>query len=191
MESWKLQLNLLRIGSKRFQIILMLVIFISNWTRSTICVFLQHPLKKRTTTFLVSLQRARTWKKTTKCKEYKYYSEIEMLLIHKRIVSLLKGERGIGGGNAFISTIHEKAIFSSKDWLVWFTPIQTFSITKNPFYLIYNYQDSSSCNQGGRTWQPFVGGKKGHENFRQVRIYNFRDKCVVFARNRKFANLTQ
>ena len=102
MESWKLQLNLLRIGSKRFQIILMLVIFISNWTRSTICVFLQHPLKKRTTTFLVSLQRARTWKKTTKCKEYKYYSEIEMLLIHKRIVSLLKGERGIGGGNAFI-----------------------------------------------------------------------------------------
>ena len=69
-----------------------------------------------------------------------------MLLIHKRAVSLLKGERGEGGGNAFISTIHKKAIFSSKDWLVWFTPIQTFSITKNPFYLIYNYQDSSSCN---------------------------------------------
>ena len=46
-------------------------------------------------------------------------------------------------------------------------------------------------NQGGRTWQPFVGGKNGHENFRQARIYNFRDKCVVFARNRKFANLTQ
>ena len=45
--------------------------------------------------------------------------------------------------------------------------------------------------QGGRTWQPFVGGKNGHENFRQARIYNFRDKCVVFARNRKFANLTQ
>ena len=39
--------------------------------------------------------------------------------------------------------------------------------------------------QGGRTWQPFVGGKNGHENFRQVRIYNFCDKCVVFA------NLTQ
>ena len=45
--------------------------------------------------------------------------------------------------------------------------------------------------QGGRTWQPFVGDKNGHENFRQARIYNFRDKCVVFARNRKFANLTQ
>ena len=45
--------------------------------------------------------------------------------------------------------------------------------------------------QGGRTWQPFVGGKNGHENFRQARIYNFRDKCVAFARNRKFANLTQ
>ena len=47
------------------------------------------------------------------------------------------------------------------------------------------------CNQGGRTWQPFVGGKNGHENFRQTRIYNFCDKCVVFVRNRKFANLTQ
>ena len=45
--------------------------------------------------------------------------------------------------------------------------------------------------QGGRTWQPFVGGKNGHENIRQTHIYNFRDKCVVFARNRKFANLTQ
>ena len=44
--------------------------------------------------------------------------------------------------------------------------------------------------QGGRTWQPFVGGKNGHENFGQARIYNFRDKCVVFVRNRKFANLT-
>ena len=45
--------------------------------------------------------------------------------------------------------------------------------------------------QGGRTWQPFVGGKSGHENFRQAGIHNFRDKCIVFARNRKFANLTQ
>ena len=44
---------------------------------------------------------------------------------------------------------------------------------------------------GGRTWQPFVGGKNGHENFRQARIYNVRDKCVVFTRNCKFANLTQ
>ena len=45
--------------------------------------------------------------------------------------------------------------------------------------------------QGGRTWQPFVGGKNGNENFRQARIYSFRDKCVVFARNCKFSNLTQ
>ena len=45
--------------------------------------------------------------------------------------------------------------------------------------------------QGGRTWQPFVGGKNGHENFRQARIYNFCDKCVFFARIRKFATLTQ
>ena len=49
----------------------------------------------------------------------------------------------------------------------------------------------SNCQQGGRTWQPFVGGRNGHENFRQARIYNFRDKCDVFARNRKFAKLTQ
>ena len=33
--------------------------------------------------------------------------------------------------------------------------------------------------------------KKNHENFCQMHIYNFHDKCVVFARNHKFANLTQ
>ena len=48
-----------------------------------------------------------------------------------------------------------------------------------------------NVDQGGRTWQPFVGSKNGNENFRQARIYNFRVKCVVFARNRKFAKLTQ
>ena len=48
-----------------------------------------------------------------------------------------------------------------------------------------------SFEQGGRTWQAFGGGKNGHETFRQARIYNFRDKCVVFARNLKFSNLTQ
>ena len=46
-------------------------------------------------------------------------------------------------------------------------------------------------DQGGRTWQAFGGGKNGHETFRQERIYNFRDKCVVFPRNLKFLNLTQ
>ena len=45
--------------------------------------------------------------------------------------------------------------------------------------------------QGGRTCQTFGGGKHGHETFRQARNYNFRDKCVVFARNLKFSNLTQ
>ena len=45
--------------------------------------------------------------------------------------------------------------------------------------------------QGGRTWQRFVGGKNGREIFCQARIYNFRDKRIVFVRNRKFANLTQ
>ena len=48
-----------------------------------------------------------------------------------------------------------------------------------------------TTQQGGRTWQAFGGGKNGHETFRQERIYNFRDKCVVFARNLKFSNLTQ
>ena len=54
------------------------------------------------------------------------------------------------------------------------------------FWIIANILE-----QGGRTWQPFVGSKNGNENFRQARIYNFRVKCVVFARNRKFAKLTQ
>ena len=45
--------------------------------------------------------------------------------------------------------------------------------------------------QGGRTWKAFGGGKNGHETFRQARIYNFRDKCVFFAHNLKFSNLTQ
>ena len=45
--------------------------------------------------------------------------------------------------------------------------------------------------QGGRTWQPFVGSKNGNENFRQVRIFNVRVKCVVVARNCKFAKSTQ
>ena len=51
--------------------------------------------------------------------------------------------------------------------------------------------DVTASNQGGKTWQPFVRDKNGHENIRQARIYNFRDKCVVLARNRKFAMFTQ
>ena len=45
--------------------------------------------------------------------------------------------------------------------------------------------------QGGRSWQPFGESKNGHKNFRQVRIYFICNKCVVFARNCIFANLTQ
>ena len=47
-------------------------------------------------------------------------------------------------------------------------------------------KEKSILIQGGRTWQPFVGGKNGHGNFRQARIYNFRDKCVFL---RVIANL--
>ena len=65
--------------------------------------------------------------------------------------------------------------------------------------LFWNVRESVEDNdhvdlmdhQGGRSWQPFVEGKNGHENYRQARIYYFRDKCEVFARNHKFANLTQ
>ena len=63
------------------------------------------------------------------------------------------------------------------------------------WYLWFRIQNQvlSKCTlfQGGRTWQPFVGGKNGQANFRQARIYNFWVKCVVFARNHKFAKLTQ
>ena len=50
-------------------------------------------------------------------------------------------------------------------------------------------EEKITSQQGGRTWQPFVGSKIGNENFRQAHIYNFRVKCVVLARNRKFAKL--
>ena len=62
--------------------------------------------------------------------------------------------------------------------------------TQLPPYKTFN-TDMERSSQGGRPWQPFVGGKNGHENFRQVRIYNFCDKCVVFACNLKFSKLTQ
>ena len=36
-----------------------------------------------------------------------------------------------------------------------------------------------------------VGSKNGHKNFGQARFCYFRDKCVVFARSCKIANLIQ
>ena len=33
----------------------------------------------------------------------------------------------------------------------------------------------NTCSQGGRSWQPFGEGKYGHKNFRQARIYYFRN----------------
>ena len=62
--------------------------------------------------------------------------------------------------------------------------IETYAVHHLPTYHM-------KANQGGRTWQPFVGSKNGNENFRQTHIYNFCDKCVVFTSNRKFAKLTQ
>ena len=65
-----------------------------------------------------------------------------------------------------------------------------FEVLESVVYNL-NVKHGFNVHQGGRTWQAFVGGKSGHENFRQTRICNFRNKCVVLARNRKFANLTQ
>ena len=67
---------------------------------------------------------------------------------------------------------------------------QTLTLPVAPFFKEWGKFIYNRC-QGGRTWQPFVGGKSGHENSCQTRTYNFRDKCVVFVGNRKFANLTQ
>ena len=36
------------------------------------------------------------------------------------------------------------------------------SFVHDPHFDLYHYY----CHQGGRTWQPFVKGKNGHENFR-------------------------
>ena len=43
-------------------------------------------------------------------------------------------------------------------------------------------------------WQKLAAFRRGQKwpyNFRQARIHFFRDKCVVFARDYKPANLTQ
>ena len=57
---------------------------------------------------------------------------------------------------------------------------ELFSLMTRVFARVCLY----GCIQGGRTWQPFVGGKNGHENFCQAHIYNFYDECVVFVCNR-------
>ena len=72
-------------------------------------------------------------------------------------------------------------------WLLWLLALMTMLMVILKLFIRLKHLISE---QGGRTWQPFVGGKNGHENFRQAHIYKFRDKCVVFARKRKFAKLT-
>ena len=49
----------------------------------------------------------------------------------------------------------------------------------------YDAPFQDKYDQGGRTWQPFVGGKNGHENLK-ARIYNFRDNTSLL---RVIANL--
>ena len=57
--------------------------------------------------------------------------------------------------------------------------------------MTWRHQIRFTIMQGGRSWQPFGKGKNGHGNSRQTRICYFHDKCVVFARYYKFANLNQ
>jgi len=94
---------------------------------------------------------------------------------------------------------HNRVLFAA---IIWYLYIKSFkslgygSQDCPPKFTGAHFQQNAfSCwihsYQGGRTWQPFVGSKNGNENFCQARIYNFRVKCVVFARNRKFAKLTQ
>ena len=78
----------------------------------------------------------------------------------------------------------------SLEWKLSQGPFQTLKSSHVCSRWWDSFLDSNS-KQGGRTWQAFGGGKHGHETFRQARNYNFRDKCVVFARNLKFSNLTQ
>ena len=62
-----------------------------------------------------------------------------------------------------------------------------------PFQAKFNFPPQNTCCSlaGWQNLAAFVGSKNGNENFCQVRIYNVRVKCLVFARNRKFAKLTQ
>ena len=52
--------------------------------------------------------------------------------------------------------------------------------------------DSNQSGAVGGTRAAGLGRLSAGANmaFRQARNYNFRDKCVVFARNLKFSNLT-
>ena len=64
--------------------------------------------------------------------------------------------------------------------------LSPLAIIENPYTHLFLQAHVKRYSPGvsfecGRTWQPFVGGKNGHENFRQARTYNFRDKCIVFA----------
>ena len=97
------------------------------------------------------------------------------------------------GANSLSSSFHHSWYVATTSGGVLFSSRRFFRIEfiqslykQNPLFFAMN-----TANQGGRTWQPFVRSKNGNENFRQARIYNFRVKCVIFARNRKFAKLTQ
>ena len=76
------------------------------------------------------------------------------------------------------------------------TELPRLSSSDHLFPLTEEFSSSANANKPdesilGRTWQPFIGGKNGHENFLEARIFNFCDKCDVIVRNRKFANLTR
>ena len=73
------------------------------------------------------------------------------------------------------------------------TPLLKFTGNIPKCRATYNERGQSWLFSSG--WQNLAafrrGSKMAMKNFRQTRIYNFRDKCVVFERKRKFANLTK
>ena len=111
---------------------------------------------------------------------------LKTLKFWKSLNSLCKsGSRPQKSPKKAQKTDHSIAIYSN----FWIGMVYFGYHLVNPH--VQTVQNMYGKGQGGRTWQAFGGGKTGHETFRQTRIYNFRDKCVVFARNLKFSNLTQ
>ena len=72
---------------------------------------------------------------------------------------------------------------------------QKMTRNKNDFLLRhhllapYVLQQSKQFQAGWQKLEAFRRGQKSIKNVRQVRVYYFRDKCVVFACNCKFTNL--
>ena len=147
--------------------------------------------------FLVSLLWFQIYSRNVCCEEALNFVTIQSCLfncqdahcIQRNMSNILRYIWNICGGKptSIRGVLIEVAIRWSSYQLTYLPSL--FSLLDK--FIVRQQKMDPAPDQGGRTWQPFVGGKNGHENFRQARFYNFCDKCVVFARIRKFANLTQ